>query len=97
MRHLLLIAAVCLSLTSIGACEGEPKKAIGEACVVDVECDNGFCLDLAVLDSSCRGRVCTRGCQGDSDCPAAAEGPDCRRFGGRSLCFYEEWRRRRCQ
>ena len=91
---LILVLLSSVLLVTAGCAE---KKAIGEACVADAECDNGFCLDLSVLDESCRGRVCTRGCRQVGDCPQAAADPECRRFGSRSLCFYGGWRAERCR
>jgi len=95
MRTIVRKAFVILAIIGVTSCTND-KKAIGEPCVVDRECDNGFCLDLSVVDGRCRGRVCTRGCQQDGDCPQPPAGPDCRAFGGRSFCYYSSWEEEHC-
>lgn len=88
------VALFLLAGTCVGGCQ--PKRAVGEPCRYDRECDNGFCLDLSVIDEACAGRVCTRGCRTESDCPPVAAEPRCERFGGRSFCRYGGWRERLC-
>ncbi len=96
MKTTIIVSAILCGLNLLAAgCE--EKKAIGEPCVADQECDNGFCLDLSVFDEGCRGRVCTRGCVQATDCPPAVAEPGCKRFGSRSLCFYGAWQKQRCR
>ena len=90
MRLLTALIAVLVATVFIGC--GGPKKEVGESCVHDRECDNGFCLDVSLIETGARGRRCTRGCGQTVDCPTSAgTDAECRRFGGRSLCYYVSW------
>jgi hypothetical protein len=88
---------------------GVRKGGVGAPCSSGASCKSGLCLDLSLADDGCAGKVCTRRCRHDRDCPPVAAEPDCdpvrlgpagprgSATGPVRVCLYGGWEKRYCR
>jgi hypothetical protein len=99
MRNIVIGALLLTSVLLVAACSSSPTKELGQTCSTDRECKTGACIDLALVEPMCSGKVCTFPCKQASDCPSEPGRPDCHVFSGDhpSGCLYAEWVGQHCK